>query len=98
MRMAISDLENDAIFLAMLSESTPMETTPGHLLGQLGMRDVVETDERLIIEMDNRAPVVVGPARAEATIVRAGKRLIVTAVGASHAQAHSRDSATPPRR
>jgi uncharacterized protein (TIGR00369 family) len=88
---------------------------------------VVETDEQLIIEMDNRpdltnirgalqgglvatlidiaagrlaerhvradqsvttadmnvhflAPVVVGPARAEATIVRAGKRLIVTAV------------------
>ena len=104
-----------------------MEVTPGHLLGQLGMRDVVATDERLIIEMDNRpdltnirgalqgglvttlidiaagrlaerqvgpdqsvttadlnvhflAPVVVGPARAEATIVRAGKRLIVTAV------------------
>jgi uncharacterized protein (TIGR00369 family) len=112
---------------AMLSESTPMQVTPGHLLGQLGMRDVVETDEQLIIEMDNRpdlmnirgalqgglvatlidiaagrlaerhvradqsvttadmnvhflAPVVVGPARAEATIVRAGKRLIVTAV------------------
>jgi len=111
----------------MLSESTPMEITPGHLLGRLGMRDVVETDERLIIEMDNRpdltnirgalqgglvttlidiaagrlaerhvradqsvttadmnvhflAPIVVGPARAEATIVRAGKRLIVTAV------------------
>ncbi|KUH85142.1 MULTISPECIES: PaaI family thioesterase [unclassified Mycobacterium] len=104
-----------------------MEVTPGHLLGRLGMRDVVETDERLIIEMDNRpdltnirgalqgglvatlidiaagrlaarhvgsdqsvtttdlnvhfvAPIVVGPARAEATIVRAGKRLIVTAV------------------
>jgi uncharacterized protein (TIGR00369 family) len=104
-----------------------MEITPGHLLGRLGMRDVVETDERLIIEMDNRpdltnirgalqgglvttlidiaagrlaerhvradqsvttadmnvhflAPIVVGPARAEATIVRAGKRLIVTAV------------------
>jgi uncharacterized protein (TIGR00369 family) len=104
-----------------------MEVTPGHLLGQLGMRDVLVTDERLIIEMDNRpdltnirgalqgglvatlidiaagrlaerhvradqgvttadmnvhflAPVVVGPARAEATIVRAGKRLIVTAV------------------
>jgi uncharacterized protein (TIGR00369 family) len=104
-----------------------MQVTPGHLLGQLGMRDVVETDEQLIIEMDNRpdlmnirgalqgglvatlidiaagrlaerhvradqsvttadmnvhflAPVVVGPARAEATIVRAGKRLIVTAV------------------
>jgi len=111
----------------MLSESAPMRVTPGHLLGQLGMRDVVESDERLIIEMDNRpdltnirgalqgglvttlidiaagrlaerhvgpdqsvttadlnvhflAPVVVGPARAEATIVRAGKRLIVTAV------------------
>jgi uncharacterized protein (TIGR00369 family) len=111
----------------MLSESTPTEVTRGHLLGQLGMRDVVDTDERLIIEMDNRpdltnirgalqgglvatlidiaagrlaerhvgpdqsvttadlnvhflAPVVVGPARAEATIVRAGKRLIVTAV------------------
>jgi uncharacterized protein (TIGR00369 family) len=111
----------------MLSESTPTRVTPGHLLGQLGMRDVVENDELLIIEMDNRpdltnirgalqgglvatlidiaagrlaerhvgpdqsvttadlnvhflAPVVVGPARAEATIVRAGKRLIVTAV------------------
>lgn len=98
-----------------------------HLLHRLGMRDVVDTDERLIIEMDNRpdltnvrgalqgglvatlidiaagrlagrrvaadqdvttadmnvhylAPVLVGPARAEATIVRAGKRLIVTAV------------------
>jgi uncharacterized protein (TIGR00369 family) len=104
-----------------------MAVTPGHLLGQLGMRDVVGNDERLIIEMDNRpdltnirgalqgglvatlidiaagrlaerhvgpdqsvttadlnvhflAPVIVGPARAEATIVRAGKRLIVTAV------------------
>jgi uncharacterized protein (TIGR00369 family) len=104
-----------------------MRVTPGHLLSQLGMRDVVESDERLVIEMDNRpdlanirgalqgglvatlidiaagrlaerhvrpdqsvttadlnvhflAPVVVGPARAEATIVRAGKRLIVTAV------------------
>jgi uncharacterized protein (TIGR00369 family) len=104
-----------------------MTVTPGHLLGQLGMRDVVDNDERLIIEMDNRpdltnirgalqgglvatlidiaagrlaerhvgpnqsvttadlnvhflAPVIVGPARAEATILRAGKRLIVTAV------------------
>jgi uncharacterized protein (TIGR00369 family) len=104
-----------------------MRVTPGHLLAQLGMRDVEETDERLVIDMDNRpdltnvrgalqgglvatlidiaagrlagrhvgsdqdvttadmnvhflAPVVVGPARAEATIVRAGKRLIVTAV------------------
>ena len=111
----------------MLSESTPPEVADGHLLGRLGMRDVVDSDERLIIEMDNRpdltnvrgalqgglvatlidiaagrlagrhvgadqdvtpadmnvhylAPVVVGPARAEATIVRAGKRLIVTAV------------------
>ena len=104
-----------------------MSVTPGHLLGQMGFRDVLETDERLIVEMDNRpgltnirgalqgglvatlidiaagrlagrrvgpgqdvttadmnvhflAPVVVGPARAEATIVRAGERLIVTAV------------------
>jgi uncharacterized protein (TIGR00369 family) len=104
-----------------------MKVTSGHLLGRLGMRDVVETDERLVIEMDNRpdltnirgalqgglvatlidiaagrlaarlvradqsvtttdlnihfvAPIVVGPARAEATVVRAGKRLIVTAV------------------
>jgi uncharacterized protein (TIGR00369 family) len=127
MRMAISDFENDATLLAMLSESLPTRTTEGHLLGQMGMRDVVDTDERLIIEMDNRpdltnirgalqgglvatlidiaagrlaehhvgpdqsvttadmavhflAPVVVGPARAEATIVRAGKRLVVTAV------------------
>jgi uncharacterized protein (TIGR00369 family) len=127
MRMAISESENDAILLAMLSESTPTRITEGHLLGQLGMRDVVDTDERLVIEMANRpdltnirgalqgglvatlidiaagrlaerqvtsgqsvttadmnvhflAPVVVGPARAEATIVRAGKRLIVTAV------------------
>jgi len=31
-----------------------MRTTEGHLLGQMGMRDVVDTDERLIIEMDNR--------------------------------------------
>jgi uncharacterized protein (TIGR00369 family) len=127
MRMTISDFENDATLLAMLSESRPMRTTEGHLLGQMGMRDVVDTDERLTIEMDNRpdltnirgalqgglvatlidiaagrlaehhvgpdqsvttadmnvhflAPVVVGPARAEATIVRAGKRLVVTAV------------------
>jgi len=111
----------------MLSESTPMDVSPGHLLGQMGFRDVLESDERLIVEMDNRpdltntrgaiqgglvatlidiaagrlagrhvgpdqdvttadmnvhflAPVIVGPARAEATIVRAGKRIIVTAV------------------
>jgi uncharacterized protein (TIGR00369 family) len=115
----------------MLDESNrttrPMETTPDHLLGQMGLRDVVVADELLILEMDNRpdlanirgalqgglvatlidiaagrlagrhvaadqdvttadmtvhflAPVVVGPARAEATVVRAGRRLIVTAV------------------
>ena len=104
-----------------------MDVSPGHLLGQMGFRDVLESDERLIVEMDNRpdltntrgaiqgglvatlidiaagrlagrhvgpdqdvttadmnvhflAPVIVGPARAEATIVRAGKRIIVTAV------------------
>jgi uncharacterized protein (TIGR00369 family) len=96
-----------------------------HLLHQLGMRDVEDTAERLVIEMPNRpdlvnirgaiqgglvatlidvaagrlaanvsgghvttadmnihflAAVVEGPARAEATIVRAGRRLIVTAV------------------
>lgn len=93
----------------------------------MDMRDVEDTDERLVIEMDNRpdlinsrgamqgglvatlidiaagrlagnvvgpqqdvttadmnvhflAPIVEGPARAEATIVRAGRRLIVTSV------------------
>ncbi|EHI12906.1 phenylacetic acid degradation-like protein [Mycolicibacterium thermoresistibile ATCC 19527] len=98
-----------------------------HILNQLGYRDLVEDDERLVMEMDNRpdltnvrgalqggllatlidiaagrlagrhvgpgqdvttadmtvhflAPVVVGPARAEATILRAGRRLIVTSV------------------
>lgn len=111
----------------MLSESTPMEVSAGHLLGQMGFRDVLENDETLIVEMDNRpdltnirgalqgglvatlidiaagrlagrqvgegqdvttadmnvhylAPVVAGPARAVATVVRAGKRLVVTAV------------------
>lgn len=111
----------------MLSESTPMKTTPGHLLNQMGFRDVLETDDTLILEMDNRpdlanirgalqgglvatlidiaagrlagnnvgadqdvttadmnihylAPIVDGPARATATIVRAGRRLIVTSV------------------
>lgn len=104
-----------------------MNVNAGHLLGQMGFRDVLESDEQLIVEMDNRpdltntrgaiqgglvatlidiaagrlagrhvgpdqdvttadmnvhflAPVIVGPARAEATIVRAGKRIIVTAV------------------
>lgn len=98
-----------------------------HLLHRLGMRDVEESDERLVIEMDNRpdlvnvrgaiqgglvatlidiaagrlagnasgagnnvttadmnvhflAPIIEGPARAEASIVRAGRRLIVTSV------------------
>ncbi len=107
-----------------------MDVSPGHLLGQMGFRDVLESDERLIVEMDNRpdltntrgalqgglvatlidiaagrlagrhvgpdqdvttadmnvhflAPVVVGPARAEATIVRAGRRMIVVAVDVS---------------
>ena len=97
-----------------------MDVSPGHLLGQMGFRDVLESDERLIVEMDNRpdltntrgaiqgglvatlidiaagrlagrhvgpdqdvttadmnvhflAPVVVGPARAEATIVARGQ-------------------------
>lgn len=40
--------------LGVLSKSTPMAITPGHLLGQMGFRDVLETDERLIVEMDNR--------------------------------------------
>ena len=98
-----------------------------HLLSRLGMRDIKDTDEQLIIEMDNRpdltnvrgaiqgglvatlidiaagrlagnasghghsvttadmnvhflAPIIDGPARAEATVVRAGRRLIVTSV------------------
>jgi uncharacterized protein (TIGR00369 family) len=98
-----------------------------HLLNQMGMRDVEDSAERLVIEMDNRpdlanirgalqgglvatlidiaagrlagnvvganqnvttadmnvhflAPIVTGPARAEATVVRAGRRLIVLAV------------------
>jgi len=102
-------------------------TRTGHLLTQLGFRDIAETADQLVVEMDNRpdlansrgalqgglvatlidiaagrlagstvgagqdvttadmtvhflAPVVEGPARADATIVRAGKRLIVTAV------------------
>jgi uncharacterized protein (TIGR00369 family) len=98
-----------------------------HLLNRLGMRDLQDSAERLVIEMDNRpdlvnvrgaiqgglvatlidiaagrlagnvagpdrdvttadmnvhflAPIVQGPARAEATVVRAGRRLIVTSV------------------
>jgi uncharacterized protein (TIGR00369 family) len=100
---------------------------PDHLLARLGYRDISESDERLIIEMDNRpdlantrgalqgglvatliditagrlagrhvrttqdvatadmtvhylAPIVAGPARATATVVRAGKRVVVIAV------------------
>jgi uncharacterized protein (TIGR00369 family) len=107
-----------------------MDVSAGHLLGRMGFRDVLESDERLIVEMDNRpdltntrgaiqgglvatlidiaagrlagrhvgpdqdvttadmnvhflAPVVVGPARAEATIVRAGRRMIIVAVDVS---------------
>lgn len=98
-----------------------------HLLRQLDMRDVEESAERMVIEMDNRpnlvnvrgamqgglvatlidvaagrlagnasgagndvttadmnvhylAPIIEGPARAVATVVRAGRRLIVTSV------------------
>jgi uncharacterized protein (TIGR00369 family) len=98
-----------------------------HLLGKLGMRDVEDTAERLVIEMDNRpdlvnvrgalqgglvatlidiaagrlagnasgagndvttadmnvhylAPIIEGPARAVATVVGGGGRLIVTSV------------------
>ena len=98
-----------------------------HLLELLDYRNVVETDERVVMELDNRpdltnvrgalqggliatlidiaggvlagrhvgagqdvttadltihylAPVVEGPARAEATVLRAGRRLIVTTV------------------
>ena len=120
----------------MLSESetvsTPMQVTPGHLLGRMGFRDVVDTDETVVIEMDNRpdltnirgalqgglvatlidiaagrlaarnvrpgqdvttadmnihylAPIIEGPARAVATVVRSGRRLVVTAVDVTDA-------------
>jgi uncharacterized protein (TIGR00369 family) len=106
---------------------TGVEIEGAHLLSRLGMRDVEDSAERLIIEMDNRpdltntrgalqgglvatlidiaagrlagnvvgldqdvttadmnvhflAPIMTGPARAEATIVRAGRRLIVLSV------------------
>lgn len=102
-------------------------TDPEHLLHRLNMRDIEESADRLVVEMDNRpdlvnirgaiqgglvatlidiaagrlagenvrpdqsvttadmtvhflAPIIEGPARAVATIVRAGKRLIVTSV------------------
>lgn len=109
-----------------------MEVTPGHLFAQLNFRDAVESDERMVIELDNRpdltnrrgalqgglvatlidvaagrladrlvgpgrdvttadmtvhflAPVLEGPARAEATVVRAGRRLVVIAVDVTDA-------------
>lgn len=111
----------------MLTEPASTERARDHLLGRMGMRDVLVSDDLLVIEVDNRpdltnirgalqgglvatlidvaagrlagrhvgvgqdvttadmtvhflAPVLTGPARAEATIVRAGRRLIVTAV------------------
>jgi len=104
-----------------------MQVTPGHLFSQLDFRDIEESDERLVLELDNRpdlvnrrgalqgglvatlidiaagrladrhvgpgqdvttadmtvhflAPILEGPARAEATVVRAGRRLSVIAV------------------
>ncbi|BBY78028.1 phenylacetic acid degradation protein [Mycolicibacterium parafortuitum] len=104
-----------------------MQVTPGHLFAQMNFRDVEDTDERMVIELDNRpdlvnrrgalqgglvatlidiaagrladrhvgpgqdvttadmtihylAPVLEGPARAEATMVRAGRRISVIAV------------------
>ncbi|KMO83701.1 phenylacetic acid degradation protein [Mycolicibacterium chubuense] len=104
-----------------------MEVTPGHLFAQLNFRDIEESDDRMVIELDNRpdltnrrgalqgglvatlidvaagrladrrvgpgrdvttadmtvhflAPVLEGPARAEATVVRAGRRLSIIAV------------------
>jgi uncharacterized protein (TIGR00369 family) len=103
-----------------------------HLLHRMGMRDLEDSAERLVIEMDNRpdlvnvrgalqggllatlidiaagrlagnvvgpgqdvttadmnvhflTPIVEGPARAEATIVRAGRRMIVTSVDVTDA-------------
>lgn len=103
-----------------------MQVSPGHLFAQMNFRDVEDTDERMVIELDNRpdlvnrrgalqgglvatlidiagrladrhigpgqdvttadmtihylAPVLQGPARAEATVVRAGRRLSIIAV------------------
>ncbi|QZT64242.1 PaaI family thioesterase [Mycolicibacterium austroafricanum] len=104
-----------------------MQVTPGHLFAQMDFRDVEDSDERMIIELDNRpdlvnrrgalqgglvatlidiaagrladrhvgpgqdvttadmtihylSPVLDGPARAVATVVRAGRKLSVIAV------------------
>ncbi|WP_137147942.1 PaaI family thioesterase [Mycolicibacterium sp. CR10] len=109
-----------------------MQVTPGHLFAQMNFRDVEESDERLVIELDNRpdlvnrrgalqgglvatlidiaagrladrhvgpgqdvttadmtihylAPILEGPARAEATVVRAGRRLSIIAVDVTDA-------------
>ncbi|GAC1410809.1 MAG: PaaI family thioesterase [Mycobacterium sp.] len=104
-----------------------MQVTDGHILSQMSFRDVEDTDERMVLELDtgpelvNRrgavqgglvatlidiaagrladrhvgpghdvttadmtvrflAPIINGPARAAATVVRAGKRLSIIAV------------------
>jgi hypothetical protein len=47
-----------------------MRTTPGHLLGQMGFRDVFENDE-LIVEMDNRPDLTnIRGARVRAQLFR----------------------------
>jgi uncharacterized protein (TIGR00369 family) len=112
-------------------EADPVSSRP-HMLDQMGFRDVEVSDDRLIVEVDNRpdlantrgalqggllatlvdiaagrlagglvsadqdvttadmtvhflAPVVDGPARAVATVVRAGRRIIVTSVDVTDA-------------
>lgn len=102
-------------------------TIPGHLFGQMPFYDVVDTDDTVVVDLQNRddlvnirgalqgglvatlidvaagrlaikhakagagagtsdmsihflAPIVGGPARATATLVRAGRRVIVVAV------------------
>ena len=109
-----------------------MQVTPGHLFSQLDFRDIEESDERLVLELDNRpdlvnrrgalqgglvatlidiaagrladrrvgpgqdvttadmtvhflAPILEAPARAEATVARAGRRLSVIAVDVTDA-------------
>lgn len=104
-----------------------MQVSPGHLFNQLDFRDVEDSDERVVVELDHRpdlvnrrgalqggllatlidivagrladrhvgpgqdvttadmnvhflAPIMQGPARAEATVIRAGRRLSVIAV------------------
>jgi uncharacterized protein (TIGR00369 family) len=111
----------------MSPPSSPPAPERDHLLAQLDYRDITESDDVFIVEMDNRpdlantrgalqgglvatliditagrlagrhvqqnqdvatadmtvhylAPIVAGPARATATVVRAGKRMVVIAV------------------